>query len=339
MNIEFSYFDKKLISSFDESPLSLAYGKMGFCLYFFIVSRMEKNKEYEKIANRLLDDIFEKAPTVTSIDVRSGLAGIGLGIHYLVKEKFVRGNINTVLADIDDMIFKQMTSPAYYETIDSLTLIHLLYYWSVRLKEQKAGSESQWLYQELIIHILNRLYDKVGTSFCEEPMNYNVDYQVPQFLFVLAELRALQFYNSRIQKIVEEFSYLLFGILPRLNAHRLYILWGLDAIKKADIKVDKLDNYIRIVRNEINPEEMFQSEFRNRNVFFNDGWISIYLLLNKLGDYFNEADITKYKKQIREKIEASDVWNLFSEEPSYFEVHKGLYSGYCGAALLKREVK
>jgi hypothetical protein len=337
MNILLSDLDNKLISSLDESPLGLAYGKMGVCLYFFVISRMKQNKAYEKIANQLIDEIFEKAQTLPSIDVRSGLAGIGLGIHYLVKEKFVKGNINTILADIDDKIFEELSSSAYYKTIDPLTLIHLLFYWYIRLRVQKEGSDSQWLYQELVIHILNQLYDKVDISFSEEPINYNVDYQIPPFLFVLSKLHKLNFYNYRIQKIVVEFSLLLFATLPRLNAHRLYMLWGLDAIKQSGIKVDKLDNYIRVVRNEINLEDIFNGEFRNRNIFFNDGWVSINILLKHLENYFDETEFAQ-KKQILDRIEASDVWNLFRDEPSYFEMHKGLYNGYCGVALLIRDV-
>jgi lantibiotic modifying enzyme len=195
MNIDFSYLDKKLISSLDESPLGLANGKMGFCLYFFVVSRMEQNNDYEKIANKLIDDIFEKVPTLLSVDVHSGLAGIGLGIHFLIKKKFVKGNVNTVLTEIDDEIFKELSTATYYETVDSLTLIHLLYYWYIRLKEQKEGCESQWLYQELIIQLLNKLYEKVDSSFCEASIVYSTNYFVPPFFYVLSKLYCLNFYN------------------------------------------------------------------------------------------------------------------------------------------------
>jgi hypothetical protein len=338
MNKLLSDLDNKLISSLDESPLGLASGKMGFCLYFFVVSRMERNENYEKIAYRLIDEIFEKAPTLPSVDVRFGLAGLGLGICYLIKEKFVKGNINTVLADIDDKIFKELSSTAYYEIVDSRTLIHLLYYWPVRLKEQKEGSETQWLYQELVIYLLNKLYEKVDSSFCETSIVYTTNYLVPPFLYVLSLLYRLNFYNYRIQKLVAEFSLQLFSTQPLLHANKLYLLWGLGAVRSV-MTIKSLDNYIRLIRSKLKVDSILSDELRAKNVFFNNGLTSIYFLLTQLTDYFGGEELLNMKDRIRVKMESSNIWELLNENSSYFGTYKGLYNGYCGVALLKRIIQ
>lgn len=57
-------------------PLGLAHGKMGICIYFFVLSRYEENKEYKSVADKILDEIFERISEIQSIDVKNGLSGV-----------------------------------------------------------------------------------------------------------------------------------------------------------------------------------------------------------------------------------------------------------------------
>lgn len=121
MNTTIHILNGTLISSLNDTdiPLGLADGKMGICIYFYILSRYEKNKEYENIAENILDEIFKNIDKTTSIDVRTGITGIGLGITYLIKNKHVDGNINIILKDIDDTVFKNIS---YSNIMKDLTL-------------------------------------------------------------------------------------------------------------------------------------------------------------------------------------------------------------------------
>ncbi|MBF0576026.1 lanthionine synthetase LanC family protein [Dysgonomonas sp. GY617] len=84
--IDTDTLNKKLIASLNsENNLGLATGKMGYCLYFYVLSRKLNNKEYQDTAEKLLDEIFDNIQMVSGIDVKNGLAGIGLGIDYLIK--------------------------------------------------------------------------------------------------------------------------------------------------------------------------------------------------------------------------------------------------------------
>jgi hypothetical protein len=337
MLIPFSDIDKKLIESFPVSPLGLANGKMGFCLYFYILGKSEKNRDYITVGSRLLDDMWQEMRTLQTIDVKNGLAGIGLSMYYLVKNGFIKGNINTVLDDIDDVIFKRITSNNYYDTMNLPTLIHLLYYWYIRLQEQREGSETQWLYKELSIQLINEVYKKADYSFCEAPLSYTVDYPVPQFLYVLSKFYRLGFYSVRIKKIFNEFSCRLFSSIPLLHANRLYLLWGLDAIKKS-ILSNKLNDYILLIRNELNLESIFDSELRSRNVFFVNGYPSVFLLFNALKEYFSESDCQKFTNTAIRKCIVSDIWDVFADDPYYFSTTSGLIDGYCGTSLFLRMI-
>ena len=108
---------------------------------------MEGKDEYLKIGGKLLDEIFSGISSIQTMDVKTGLAGIGLGIHYLITKEYVSGNPNVVLEDIDNVIFKHLSYAKFYDSIDSVSLMHILYYLCVRLKDQKAKNDLEYRIQ------------------------------------------------------------------------------------------------------------------------------------------------------------------------------------------------
>ena len=93
--------NKQLLSVHND-PSGLALGKMGTSLYLYHLSYLENSKDYKKLAEKYLDEVFGEIATVKEIDIKNGLTGIGLSIDYLVKNGFVKGNINNILQEIDD---------------------------------------------------------------------------------------------------------------------------------------------------------------------------------------------------------------------------------------------
>jgi hypothetical protein len=63
-------------------------------------------------AGELIDEIYEEINTYTPIDFANGLTGIGWGIEYLVKNKFVQADTNDALSEIDNSIYRsRINSP------------------------------------------------------------------------------------------------------------------------------------------------------------------------------------------------------------------------------------
>lgn len=77
---------------------SLLKGKMGLTLFFYEYGRYSGNTIYTDTADLLLDEIIESL----SSNENDVLAGIGWGIQYLIKNKFVEGDPDEVLAEIDE---------------------------------------------------------------------------------------------------------------------------------------------------------------------------------------------------------------------------------------------
>lgn len=97
----------KLLSSVNDSyPIGLVNGKLGLCIYYFYLSRWEDKDEFKQIAENLLGDVVSQLSETMDITVETGLAGIAIGISHLIKEKFIGGDINVVLEEVDNSIFR-----------------------------------------------------------------------------------------------------------------------------------------------------------------------------------------------------------------------------------------
>ena len=94
-DIQKELIDKLLSSNLSKYPVSLFHGKMGLSGYFYHLSQIESNPAYHSKAEQLLDQIMQHDLTPNhSIDVEDGLAGIGLGVTWLVKRQFIEGDLN-----------------------------------------------------------------------------------------------------------------------------------------------------------------------------------------------------------------------------------------------------
>lgn len=82
-----------------ESP-GLYNGKLGMAILFYEYSRYSGDTLYEQFADEILDSILD-LPASLSFRFSDGLTGIGWGITYLLKEKFIEGEIDDILSEID----------------------------------------------------------------------------------------------------------------------------------------------------------------------------------------------------------------------------------------------
>ncbi|HCT95233.1 MAG: hypothetical protein A2X19_02630 [Bacteroidetes bacterium GWE2_39_28] len=327
-------FNKHLIQSLvkQDFPIGLANGKMGICIYLYITGRVESNEEYLSLADKLLDEITNHISGLP-VDVENGLGGIGLGVNFLAKSNYIKGNLNLILEDIDNVIFKNLSYTKFVEKIDVLSLIQILYYLYIRLKAQRKNSENELLLKELIISTINHIYEKIDLEFFEEYLFYSINYPLPQLLYVFSEIYSLEFYNYRLIKIIEELEHKILSVLPLLNSNKLYLLWGLDSLQRR-IQNKNWEKQIKVIKDQINLDMIFDNELKDKNIFFNEGVTSIYFFINSLKDYFSPEYLYVYNTKILKKIESSTVWTLVPKEPQYVNSYLGLYGGLCGPALV-----
>jgi hypothetical protein len=314
--------NNQLIESLDEYPIDLTNGKMGFCIYYYYLSRWEEKEEFKQIAGKLLDDIVGNLSETMNITVESGLAGIAIGISHLVKEKFVDGDINEILEDVDSYILKKLL---FLETKDSKNqipkaeLIHLLYYLYLRYAEQ-TSYDDKYIFQELIITTIEMFKHDLQADFFNEYFSFSLrNFHLPFFLYVISKIYDLNIYSVRIIKILEEFINQILSMFPVLQANRLYLLWGLIYIKPclSDYKKE-IDSHIHLLKEAIDIDYIINIELKNQDIYIKDGLSGIYILLYCIQMKYPEYGIDYNPQLFFNKIGNSEAWDSLLGRRFYF---------------------
>jgi len=84
--------------------IGLIYGKLGTSILLYHYARYTKNRFIMSVANDYLEAVIKKIDTVNCLNIPNGLLGIGWGISYLYQQKFICGDINDVLSEIDKKV-------------------------------------------------------------------------------------------------------------------------------------------------------------------------------------------------------------------------------------------
>lgn len=92
------------------NDLSLFTGKMGMAIFFFEYGEYSSQTIYHNFANELIEEIYEDITYDLPLSFEKGLAGIGWGMIYLVKKKYVEGDIDEILVSIDEMLLSSFSN-------------------------------------------------------------------------------------------------------------------------------------------------------------------------------------------------------------------------------------
>jgi hypothetical protein len=331
---DYNYFNNKLISLVKEEnlPLGLSSGGMGIVIYFYNLSNINNNRNYTIIGKELLNDIINKVSLKMPLNIENGLIGIGLGVNYLFDKGFIQGNVNHILQDIDNYVFKNLCYSKYYSSLSTNTLVDILLYLTVRYNTRNDIKEEKIILRELVILLINNLYEKIDVIFFEESIPYSLESPMPWLLFILSRVYTLNICNIKITQILEELSPKILSILPFLQANRLLLLWGIkNTVKVFNSREWKY--HADILYKNLDIKSMINIEFKDKNIFPNTGLTSIFYVLNDLNNLFPIQNINLYNKIIIERILNSSVWVDMRDE-SFFKAKMSLLNGYCGASLL-----
>jgi hypothetical protein len=313
-----------LLTNITNHPLGVYTGKMGWCLYLFIMANRYNKENWNMAAEDILCSIFKDIDSVSSINLSDGLAGIGLSISYLIEQKYVDGDINRILKDVDNAIFRTASSSKYQ--IDCSDMIDTLYYFVVRIKQQDIKSENHLLFCDLIIYIINNIAGNLHDKCFEVPFLYTLDYKLPFFLYVLSKVWSLNIYNTKIQKIIDELSDKVLSTIPRIYAHRLYFMWRMVSLNK-HLQNKEWEKQIKLLQEQIDLKYIIDKELKSGNIFFHNGVSSIYFFLKSLKDYFSLELLDWSNNLIKEKIEYSIQWKLFeNDSPAVFQSFANFFS-------------
>jgi len=325
--------NKKLFQLTDKANPVLAQEVMEISIYFYYLSEIKKNDNYKIIAEQLLDNALGKLSLDTPLSIENGLAGTALGIINLIKAGFVEGDVNVLLEDIDNVIFKSIVLSEPNFSYSEAELLLQLYYLHVRLTQQR-NEDNRYIYRELIIKVVNLFVVGLKDDFFNESFSFSVyQYHLPLFTFICACLLKQNIYNNRIYKILEELEPKIFSQLPVLHANRLYLLCGILPLV-AHMKNHKWKHFADLLKKEINLQTILDKEMKNKHIFVSNGLSMIYLLLYYLENKYPEYKISYIPQIFYDKISTSEAWESLVKRDYFFKIHRGLLNGFPGVQLV-----
>lgn len=217
------YFDPNELKKCNQS---LFHGGTGLAIFYYHLSRITGNSEYEKIADDLIGKVFSDLNTSVPADLENGLAGIGWGIEYLVQNGFSEGKTDEILEEADNRIFRYLNE----ETLNSFDLTNgltgYLIYLIKRLKNKYNGnSYAGQINRELLILCINRLYELVTPHFplIVKDFFFDLFWRFPVMMYALTEAYHLNIFNQKILCMIRQWMPNFEAYIPSMNINRLYL--------------------------------------------------------------------------------------------------------------------
>ena len=322
----------------DKMPIGLFSGKMGICIYFYHQARYSENKDYKKFADKLLESLYSQLSTKSLVNLEDGFIGVCLGLNYLVENGFQKGNINHVLPELDDKIFKT----AWFELIEDYSnpneamksVFETAFYFSIRLQNTKLNKNNRFLFESIVIKAINFIESTFNyTDKFFEPLSYSLnEYFLANYFYLLTFVYQLGFYNYKLDKIIDEIFPKLVTTYPLLQSNRIQLIAALEYLN-AEFQRKCIDIYIARLRRDIDYTQMVTYEFRNKNLLLANGLCGMYLVQNI---FFKKTELPN--SLILNKIIQSELWDNIYIDDVKLNTATGLFTGLAGIVLIYQDL-
>jgi len=322
-----------------QSPMGLFHGNAGISMFLYMLSRHSKDLFYEKKAEELLDKVFTGLNNSVSPDLEDGLAGIGWVTEYLIQHKFVEGDPDIILEEVDNKVFKILNEDNFNSLEVTNGLAGYLFYLIRRLKNTpEEPSMAFQINSELLIHVINKIYE-IGTAqfpSIVKDVQFDLFWRFPAMLLGLTEAYKLNIYNQKIRCIYQQWLYNFEAYMPYLHINRLFLALAYSSVN-SQFQNKRLEWHIRVLLHSIDYEKIpEESDPKQPNLRF--GWPGILALLARAEEVIDPL-MPRYD-QIN--ICMRRIWHMAQPELSqlslssfFFEKkNRGLSEGLAGIGML-----
>lgn len=121
--------------------------------------------------------------------------------------------------------------------------------------------------------------------------------------------------------------------IPLLHMNRLYLLWGMLAIKPF-LKDTDFIQYVDRIKRSVDIKYLIEREINAKNIFVSNGYSLLFVLLKWIDKKYPLYSFAYDENQIINRIRTSPAWKDLQEIPSFYRIHRGLLNGFLGVDLL-----
>lgn len=113
--LEQKWIHHLMLHSRDITDIGLFSGKFGIALVLFKYAKHNKSRAIQLLAESLIEEVLHSLGEKISLDLATGLCGIGWGIEYLLQNRFMKGDSLDICEVIDKKIV--MENPLFIDDV------------------------------------------------------------------------------------------------------------------------------------------------------------------------------------------------------------------------------
>lgn len=327
-----SLYNKYLLTNVDKvKNLGLFHGKMGLCIYFYMQSKLCLDKEYEKVADQLLESVYSDIGKCKDIGLENGITGIGIGINFLLECGLCEGNPNIVLEEIDNTIFRTLCKSINIQGNFVHDDICKCLYFCMRMKNSRLSSKERLLFSELLVHAFNRICNNMSHVIHSEPSVFSpFGYSLLLFLHLVKMMEELRVYDYKIRRALKEWKEKIQTVFPTSIGHR-YLLYNMVShmpetlSPHLDYRCDILQAYTHI-------DSFFYSEMKDMQLSLGSGASGLWLFMK-----IQNISDSHMESLLINKIRSSCIWAKKDKEESEL-INDSLFMGLPGIILIYQKL-
>lgn len=237
--------------------------------------------------NTLLDDWASEVVQNEDYGFENGLLGLGWLIGYLIQEKYINGNADEVLEDIDDMLYKLTIVEILCPETNITRLLHFVSYYQQRIQ---YPSKTHFFKQFTHIECMKLLLEKLNEYLLEDSLKLPED--ISKQIHIVHKFSYL-FKTCITEELVEEGFY--------VTMERLIVFFeDLERPQKYQEQIARL--YI-VARQYANPYWEVKLKAILERIMVDDGLKSVWISLAQCTSWQKEKFIqfvidNKFDKQL-----------------------------------------
>lgn len=328
---------KKLEERIEKSLQQLCYpsllkGDMGVCIYYFVMGRKRQDATFTQKGEDALGKIMSRMERYKKLSIEDGIVGVALGITFLLRHKYIDGDINEVLQDIDSYVYKGMEvvlEKAPY-TEENLPVLDMLIYFLMRY-EDIASPIRKKFYRRIVVYLFNYIYVHRAESFYQETLPFNLWKESYLFMAVLVRIYEKGIERERVSRIFKEMKSSLFSNVPLLHANRFYLMTVTHMVGNCVGDKEWMEFSAQLSLH-IDFSHILQEELVDKNILPMSGVIGIWLLLEFNRKMGNPVNSHLEDSDFRERIIKSTLWERIGIDGEFLSNCYSL-DGYCGIKL------
>ena len=310
----------------------LLHGKMGISLYFFYLAKHTGSTDHQSFGETLLDEVYEYIQNnKTGFGFSDGLAGIAWAIIHLVENRFVEADLDEILSDADDRIYYHLHQSQEIDFGFSNGILGYLFYVVTKIAWRKtANLPDDFVFERFLVDLLNRTsvaLDERRWRALEPPI-FNLDWDLPLLLLLLAKIKRLKFYEYKLDKMVNSLAPFVLSATPHRHTNKLYLSYSIvQLLKYFDLPDWK--HHVMLTQSHIDIPHIFDKELGDKNIFLSNGWAGVSFILQGLDGMPLQGN-DQCKINLDEKIQESQYFQFITTKNSTTIPNLTLLNGLTG---------